>query len=418
MLYAQDYKIDGKIIGLGNGKIYLQEFYGDESNLIDSTFADAESHFSFRMSAAKAPGQYRLIFSERRFLDLVYNKENIAFNTSLSHLISDMEILASNENQVYYRYLKFRIKSQKRIDELRKQLHSYDDTHAFYRELREEYKSLIAQEEDFTKQLLRENPNLLAADFIRIDREPNPDPAWDSKQTNQWVFDHYPDYFLFSDTALLRTNAVSAKIIAYLSVALSLHQHPDSVEEALKTASFRMLASTGSSETMFHFMQQYLNRGFKKLAYPDIAAVIEDIPFPCCSCDNIENLAIHPKTKGNSMPSVLFVKNDIGEKIKIPLRKTKTQLLFMAPDCKWGDIMARKLEQKNQSAFSGDNLIVIYKDGETPTFRHSSSNVFYITDKKLSKIFETVGLNQRPIIITVDEGGKVTEKITSWLELM
>ena len=80
--------------------------------------------------------------------------------------------------------------------------------------------------------------------------------------------------------------------------------------------------------------------------------------------------------------------------------------------------MAKQLEKKNKAAFSGENLIVIYKEGETPTFRHSSSNVFYISDKNLSKIFETVGLNQRPILITVDEVGKVTEKITSWLELM
>ena len=416
MIFAADYKIEGKIEGLEAGKIYLQEFYGDGSNIIDSAFADAESHFIFRMNASKAPGQYRLIFSERRFLDLIFNKEDIKFSTSLGHLIGDMEILASNENQLYYRYMKFRVISQKRIDVLRKQLHSYDDTRALYRELRKEYKSLIAQEEEFTRQLIQSNPGLLAADFIRIDREPNPDPAWDAKQTNQWVFDHYPDYFLFSDTSLLRTNAVSAKIIAYLSVALSLHHHPDSLEDALEIASFRLLASTGSSEMMFHFMQQYLHHGFNRLSYPDIADLIDEIPYPCCPCETIENRVSHPKTKGNSMPAVLILKDNRGEKVKIPLRKAKIHLLFTTPDCKWGDMMVKQLEKKNQA--SGENLIIIYREGEKPTFAHSSSKVYYISDKNLSKILGILGLDQYPALITIDAKGKVREKVTSWLGLM
>ena len=418
ILYAADYKIEGKIEGLGTGKIYLQEFYGEESYIIDSAFTDAENHFSFRINETKAPGQYRLIFSNRRFLDLIFNKENIKFSTSLTHLIGDMEILTSGENQLYYRYMKFRIKSQKRIDELRKQLHSYDEARAFYRELREEYKSLIAQEEEFTNQLIQSNPGLLTADFIRIDREPNPDPAWNAIQTNQWVFDHYPDYFLFSDTTLLRTNAVSAKIIAYLSVALSLHHHPDSLEDVLETASYRLLASTGSSEMMFHFMQQYLNHGFNRLNYPHIAALINEIPYPCCSCETIDKQVTHSKVKGNSMPAALLLKNNLGEKVKISLRKRETHLLFTMADCKWGDIMVKQLENKNQTDFADENQLIIYKEGETPTFAHSSSNVYFISDKNLNKIRKSLGLFQYPALITINREGKVKGRITSWLELM
>ena len=418
ILYAADYKIDGEIKGLESGKIYLQEFYGDESSIIDSAFIDAESRFSFRMKATKAPGQYRLIFSERRFLDLVFNKEDIKFSTSLLHLINDMEILVSNENHLYYRYLKFRIKSQRRIDELRKQLYAYNDTHALYKELRGEYKSLIGQEEEFINQLIESNPGLFATNFIRIDREPNPDPAWDTKKTNQWVFDHYPDYFLFNDTTLLRTNAVSAKIIAYLSVTLSLHNHPDSLVNALETASFRLLASTGNSEKMFHFMQQYLSQGFNRLAYPEIVALIDEIPYPCCPCEIFENKGTNSKTKGKRMPSVILLENNMGEEVEIPLRKVKTQLLLTAPDCKWGDLMASQFENESQEGDYRKNHVIIYKAGETPTFKHSSSNVYYISEKNLVKFLKIGEINQRPVLITIDKLGKVTEKVTSWLQLM
>ena len=118
------------------------------------------------------------------------------------------------------------------------------------------------------------------------------------------------------------------------------------------------------------------------------------------------------------MPSVLIVKNNIGEKIKIPLRNTNSQLLFTTPNCKWGDIMAKQFEKKNQSTVSDENQLIIYKEGETPTFSHSSAGVYYISDKNLDQILETIESDQRPVLITINAEGKITKKVTSWLELM
>lgn len=417
-MFAADFIIEGKIDGIGSSKVFLQEFQGAESRIFDSTFTDKTGNFSFVLPSGKASGQYRLIFSERRFLDLIFNKENISFSTSLAHLIDDMMVTASAENHLYYQYLKFRVKSQKRISELKKQFFAYDSTHAFYRELKKEYNSLIAQENEFTEALIQLNPGLYVVKLIRIDREPNPDPTWNSAKKNQWVFDNFPIWFVLNDTALLRTNAVSAKIIAYLSVALSLHNNPDSLNRVLRAASFRLLAATGESETMFRFMQQYLTNGFKKLGYTDIEETIAEIPFPCCPCDVVGNLALSLKTKKKKIPAAISLKDLKGETIKIPLRKGEIRLLFNAPGCKWGDLMVDQLKNRNNAFSSEESLIVIYKEGETPTFEHNGSPVYFISDKNLSKMFKSVGLNQRPLLIKIDEERKVTKTVTSWLELL
>ncbi len=417
-LFANDFRIEGKIDGIDGSKVFLQEFQGAESQLIDSTFADEAGNFSFNMPSGKASGQYRLIFSERRFLDLIFNKENISFSTNLAHLIDDMMVTASAENQLYYQYLKFRVKSQKKISELKKQFYVYDSTHAFFRELKKEYNSLIAQEKEFTEYLIRSNPGLFAVKLIRIDREPNPNPTWNSAKKNQWVFDNFPTWFVLNDTALLRTNAVSAKIIAYLSVALSLQNNPDSLNRVLRIASFRLLAATSESETMFRFMQQYLTIGFKKLGYTDIEGTIAEIPYPCCPCDVVENLDLSLKTKKVKIPTDISLKDLKGETIKIPLRKTETHLLFNAPGCKWGDLMVEYFDKSLNEFSVVRSLRIIYKEGEIPTFENPRGPVYFISDKNLSNMLKSVGINQRPLLITIDEEGNVTKTVTSWLELM
>lgn len=417
-LFAAGFIIEGKIDGIDGSKIFLQEFQGAESRIIDSTFTDKAGNFSFVLPSGKASGQYRLIFSERRFLDLIFNKENISFSTSLVHLIDNMTVTASLENQLYYQYLKFRVKSQKRISELKKQFYVYDSAHAFYRELKKEYNSLIAQENEFTKALIQSNPALYVVKLIRIDREPNPDPTWNSAKKNQWVFDNFPTWFVLNDTALLRTNAVSAKIIAYLSVALSLHNNPDSLNRVLRTASFRLLAATGESETMFRFMQQYLTNGFKKLGYTDIEETIAEIPYPCCPCDVAENAVIKLKATTEKMPVVILLKNSEGTTVKTPLRGKITHLLLNTPGCKWGDLLVEYFERRMDEFVPGENFKVIYKEGEQPTFEHNQDAVYYISDKNLGKMLKSVGLYQRPLLITIDEEGKVTKTVTSWLELM
>ncbi|MDY0102528.1 MAG: DUF4369 domain-containing protein [Lentimicrobium sp.] len=417
-IFANDFRIEGRIEGIGNSKVLLQEFHGAESKVIDSTLASETGTFSFILPSGKASGQYRLIFSENRFLDLIFNKENISFSTNLEHLIDDMTVTVSAENQLYYQYLKFRVKSQKRISAIKKQFYVYDSTHAFFRELKKEYNSLISQENEFTETLIHANPGLFVEKLIRIDREPNPDPTWNSALKNQWVFDNFPIYFVFNDTALLRTNAVSAKIIAYLSVGLSLHDNPDSLSRVLNAAAFRLLAATGKNETMFRFMQHYLMFGFKRLGYIDIETGIAEIPFPCCPCDVEENLTDQTKGRNEKMPSVISMINPQGKTIKMSLRKKELYLFFNAPECKWGNLMVEQLGVRGEELLSEERLIFIYKEGEIPTLEHPLGTVYYISDKNLAKIFGNIGANQRPLLLRLNEKGEVTQIVSSWLELL
>jgi hypothetical protein len=418
MLYASDYYLKGTIKGIPESKIYLQEFYGEQNKVTDSVTADLDGNFSFKIKSEKPSGQYRLIFANRRFLDFVFNQENIQFSTSLDHLIDDMKITESTENYVYYQYLKFRVKSQKRIDQLSKQLYAYDSTKAFFAESKHEYRNLIRQEDEFTNQLLSEYPQLMVSAFIKIDREPRPDPSWNKTVANAWVFEKYPEYFQFNDTLLLRSNAVSAKIIAYLSVALSLHNHPDSLENILKTASFRLLASTGQSEKMFRFMNDYLSNGFVRLGYKNISEQISEIPFPCCVCEPNENTGTPGKTSKTRMPSSLVLKTQNGEKATVKFGEKSTILLIASADCKWSELMIEGLMSGKAISTKGKQILIIFKETETAAVESENPYIYFISDKELKKVSGITEIQTTPLLISINEKGEVLDTSTSWLDLM
>ncbi|MBW6490557.1 MAG: DUF4369 domain-containing protein [Lentimicrobium sp.] len=417
--YPADYKINGKIEGISGGKIYLQEFYGDQNTIIDSVIADKTGNFSFNLGFQKAPGQLRLIFAERRFLDFVFTKETISFSTSLEHLLEDITITESVENQVYYQYLKFRAKSQKRIDELRKQLYTFDSTSVFSRELNAEYSHIVRQEEEYVQLILTNHPDLLATAFIRIDREPNPDLSWNKERANRWVFDHYPDHFMFSDTALLRSNAISAKIISYLSVALSIHNHPDSLENIFSEASFRLLASTGNDSVLFNFMRGYLSNGFITLGYKSLSAFLSEIPYPCCPCETLGQIRNSGKNQSGRMPPYIFLENQNGKKIKLSLRNNPERIFLAIADCRWSDLIFEKLMKQNKTP-TGDGIETIYilKKSEKIPVQLSHFTFYFISEKEISKIYKITGRNQRPQLIITDAEGEVTGTFNSWLEMI
>ena len=412
------YILKGKITGLTDSKILLQGFYGDKSFRLDSVFADKSGEFTFRFASTAAPGQYRIIFSKNRFLDIIFNRENIVFETHAATVIDSMKVLASAENSVYYRYLKFRVKSQIRIDQLRRQMYTTDSTLPVFRESREEYLSLISQEESFTDILLRDYTGLLCTSFIKIDREPRPDPILSREEANRFTFSNYPAHFVFADTTLLRSNAVSAKIIAYLSVALSLSHHPDTLSMLLENASWRILAAALPSETMTKFIQQYLVNGFNKLGNKALAEKLRALPLPCCGCT-------HPANKGNQKQrqqkpvEKITVKSASGKSQSISLNDKNNMILLLEPGCEWNILFWEKLQQfSGGTAGSQKKLVVLMPEGNPADELPAQTEKYFITEETFNRLLNQTGHHTLPLLLYYDESTGKQAMISSWLQLV
>lgn len=418
--HAEDntYILKGKIAGLTDSKILLQGFYGDKSFRLDSVFAEKSGEFTFRFAPTAAPGQYRIIFSKNRFLDIIFNRENIVFETHAATVIDSMKVLASAENSVYYRYLKFRVKSQIRIDQLRRQMYTTDRTLPVFRESREEYLNLISQEGSFTNILLRDYAGLLCTSFIKIDREPRPDPILSRDESNRLTFSNYPAHFVFADTTLLHSNAVSAKIIAYLSLALSLSHHPDTLSMLLENASWRILAAALPSETMSKFIQQYLVNGFNKLGNKALAEKIRALPLPCCGCAQtiIEG---NQKQRQPKPVEKITVRSASGKSQSISLNDKNTMILLLKPGCEWNIPFWEKLQQFSAgTAGYQKKLVVLMPEGNPADELPAQTEKYFIPGETFNRLLNQTGHHTLPLLLYYDESTGKQATISSWLQLV
>ena len=406
---AQQFSIAGIIKNYNNKPVILQAFMGADAMVCDSAVTDANGRFTLQPANRKPYGLYRILLDNRRFLDLIYTGEEISFSTDMNHLLDSMKIKQSGENQLYYQYLKYRVNSQYRLQILRRKLPEIPENNQPSQALRDEILSLEQQELEFTTHLIQNHPASFTAKLIRIDRTPAPDPLWDSQRKTSFTYLHYLDEGILNDTALLRTNAVSAKIISYLSLVISMNKNADSLSENFRDAAFNLLAASEQSLPMYEFIQDYLTRGFKKLGYNKLSDEISSLPLPFEYTEQTSFV-------GERFPVFRF-KIDLHE-IRIPDQVKNTVLLISSPDCEWSKKMESELELTGNSLAAAEWQVLIITDSTIAKDSLPASAIrLVLTEKEKKRLHKMYHNNWGPIIFIIDKQGIIQSQTRSWIHI-
>lgn len=420
-IQAQNFDIKGCIRSYTQKPVLLQEFDGADSRIVDSVFTDLHGCFHYSQLSLKPAGMYRLLLGNRQFLDLVYTGNPIDFETDAGYLIDSMRFTRSAENETYYQYLRYRLLSQYRLNNLRRKLlnHSPDDDYAH--SLRDEIVSLAKQEQDFTNSLINKSPESLTSKLILIDRVPEPDPLWSKTVSSAYNYEHFPETIPFNDTSLLRTNALSAKIISFLSLVLTIHQETDSIEAGFREAAFRLLAAAESEETMFGFVQKYLSDGFQKLGYAELGLEIRTIPRPCCLCPETEsnenNSPFQAITLTGKQFPAIKLKVDKTE-VSFPQPGLKTIVMLAEPDCQWSRNMeAELIKFAPEARTAGYDIYMLYTTKHLLHPLEGDIKIMAMNEKSATRLHKFTGTSRRPLLIIVGKDGLVDKATTSWLDL-
>ena len=103
--YPQTVKI--KIHGINNNKAYLFSLEGEESFLIDSINTSDDDNFDYSFLPTKHhSGFYRLSFNNKKFLDFIYDREEIEIETDTINIKDSVKIIKSESNKIYYEFIK------------------------------------------------------------------------------------------------------------------------------------------------------------------------------------------------------------------------------------------------------------------------------------------------------------------------
>jgi len=419
-LLARESRINGCISGTGDPLIYLYRFYGDLEIKTDSAKTTPEGCFTFTLDESLPSGQYRLIFNGNRFLDLIFNHGDISFSTTLDHLIDSIRFSVSDENDLYYRYLKFRSKSRYRIRQLHRQLLSIPEGNGQYMSTKLEIMSLMKQENDFTFGLINGREDSFAAKLIQIDREPQPDPSWPQKHRDRYVFSRFLGYIDYSDTTLLYSNALSAEVISYLSVVTALWPEPDSISYGFRLAAYNLLAASGNSEKMFGFIKNYLIRGFTRLGHIRLAEELDSLSFNanCHSRAFTEYAKSHQtRLSGKKIPAYNRIKACINQ--QPPGSYEGSLVILSVPGCIWDENLRHNVIQSLKLSTYGKYQAFTLTAERTEIIPvNETENICMPGEKEYAKIQRFTGYPKAPLLIVLDPEGNIKKIAGSWATLI
>ncbi|HSI90828.1 MAG TPA: hypothetical protein VK927_06890, partial [Adhaeribacter sp.] len=114
-----------------NRKLYLLDFTGYQSRIIDSVMTDAGGKAAFTASGKAYEGMYRLLLqqaptlAEQKFLDLYYGGQPVKLSTTLQNPEQDARFLSKGESGKYHEL-------NRKMQQLNQQEQALDQTLTLY----------------------------------------------------------------------------------------------------------------------------------------------------------------------------------------------------------------------------------------------------------------------------------------------
>ncbi len=267
---GQTFHIRGTVPGMSDTDIYLLEDFADSQRMVDTTKTDISGTFNFVMKPDMPVGMYRIMTPTGRMFNVIYNREDIDFVASGMSASDMIQVKHSVENLIYYKYLNIKTNDELRINVLRPVLDYYPQNDTFYRVIRNQVEKLQNQMTTVTYNLIRNNPETLAAHFIAMDEPVKFDLNIPSSEQNNELKKTYFNHVDFNDTLLLRTHLFTTKLVGYLSLYQTRKMDRKAMEKAFVAPVDTILKKAQVNETMYLFCLHYLVKGFEDFGFENL----------------------------------------------------------------------------------------------------------------------------------------------------
>jgi peroxiredoxin len=352
-LSAQNYTIQGTIEGLEAKKITLSDFYGNENRVVDSVFSNEKGSFSYAFPDNFHTGMYRLRFGDNQYIDIIFNHENIQFETHLSALIDSLVFESSRENQLYFEYLNRRNMMEYKLELLGPVVTYYPQDDPFYNKAEDRFSEIIGQFDEFVGKLIDDHPGTYVSRVVKMDHTPSPPREQDQIGAMMYMREHFFDNMDFSDTTLLYSNVISGKVIQYLSFYQNNRMSKDQLQVEFIKAVNKIMDVTRVNPLVYEYVLDYLIGGFESYGFDRVITYIADNVNLDETCVNSERKAeLEKKVEslkkfavGNKAPD--FTAYDLeGNEITLSaLNSEYTVLVFWATWCPHCTTLLPELQQ-------------------------------------------------------------------------
>ncbi len=259
------YKISVNINGSEDSILYLAHYYGDKTYLDDTAFI-RKGKFVFEGDSLLHGGIYIIAGQKNnRYFELIIDKEQkFSVSTDVAHINENISFKNSEDNTLFYKYIRFNTAKHKEIGELRKTLSLYSDKPDSVQLISKQIDTINKQLGDYKLDFIKEYPDNFISVLFNAIWEPDPqnipileNGREDSIYVYQYYKQHYWDRFDLTDNRLLHTPLYNNKLKKYFEQVL--YQQPDTI---IKEAD-ALIAKTEPSKEMFKYSIWYLTYKFE-----------------------------------------------------------------------------------------------------------------------------------------------------------
>lgn len=228
--YGQDEirsRIDVTVSGLGRETVFLANYYGSKLYYTDTTVSDSRGRLSFRKPSGYKPGVYAVVVPGPKYFEIILNESSLKFETSIADLMGAMKVLESNENQIFFDYIKFLTVLKARREVLRTQAGGTNAS------ITEQLAELDQRVKDYQKNIIATYPNTLIAAIVRMSMvveipEQTTRPGWTEGTASYYQYRaHFWDHFDLGDERIVRTPVFANKFNEYITKVIP--QIPDTI---------------------------------------------------------------------------------------------------------------------------------------------------------------------------------------------
>jgi peroxiredoxin len=347
----------GRIHGLPLAKLQLANYYGERTLKTDSTVTDSTGRFLFTMKGSAKVGLYRVAWGKDKSFDLVWNRENVDIITDASAPSDSMKIAASEENLLYYHFMRYDRMNQSKLEVLMPVVDYYPEKDLYYNETIFHFEQIQKEEAQVLDSLALKYPGSYAVRIFKIQRTPFLAASLPKSDRMDYLKQHFFDKTDFNDTLLLNSTAWANKAIAYLSLYSNNKLNQKQLEaEFIKAVTSMLSAASGNAE-VYKYLLDYFVSGFDKYHFDGVVTYISDNFQDPFSCED-------PAKKSSLQKKLENFK-------KLAIGKT-------APDLEVPDAKGKKIKL---SEVPGDYVLVVFWSSECP---HCAEMM-----PKLKKLYES-----------------------------
>ncbi|NOU48650.1 MAG: redoxin domain-containing protein [Bacteroidales bacterium] len=281
--YPQNF-LSGEIQSCSNQFVSIYRMKGEKRYLIDSVATDENGKFRYELPSALQPGMLLLLDEKGKKLKFVYDRHDIQFSLEDMDRLQTIQFIGSDENEIWFRYLKLRDESNLKLKLLGQLLDAYPQQTAYYKRSEKEYNNLQNNYLSFIKRVNKHHGNSYVYSLIRTDFPTVVPVQRKLTDKKEFLIEHFLDSVDFTDTLLLNSDILTKKMVDFVALFQRDELTINEVQIEFNKALDQILVRAAEKESMYIFVLEFFIEGFTEMGLSTVTDYLSGLPHYKTDC--------------------------------------------------------------------------------------------------------------------------------------